>query len=95
MIAFFDDASRRLMGWAFLTDKKAISTREVLETTLDTNQVKPYSIWSDNGTEFKGAFQALLQERNIYHVHTAPRNPHKTGKWNVSGRRLSSARVGT
>jgi transposase InsO family protein len=80
MIAFIDDASRRLMGCAFLTDKKAISTRELLETTMDTNQVKPYAIWSDNGTEFQGEFQALLQEGNIQHVHTAPRNPQQHGK---------------
>jgi transposase InsO family protein len=80
MIAFIDDASRRLMGWAFLTDKKAISTRAVLETTIDTNHVTPYAIWSDNGTEFKGAFQDLLQEQHIHHVHTAPRNPQQNGK---------------
>jgi transposase InsO family protein len=42
--------------------------------------VKPYAIWSDNGTEFKGAFQDLLQERDIRHVHIAPSNPQQNGK---------------
>jgi hypothetical protein len=80
MIAFLDDASRRVMGWSFLTDKKATSTRDVLRKTMEANHVKPYAIWSDNGAEFKGEFQSFLQEQDIRHVHTAPRNPQQNGK---------------
>jgi transposase InsO family protein len=80
MIAFIDDASRRLMGWAFLSNRKASSTREALETTIRENQASPYAIWSDHGTEFKGEFESLLHAQGIRHVHTAPRNPQQNGK---------------
>jgi hypothetical protein len=47
MIAFLDDASRRVMGWSFPTDKKATSTRDVLRKTMEANHVKPYAIWRE------------------------------------------------
>jgi hypothetical protein len=80
IVAFIDDASRRIMGWALLDNKRAETIRHVLERVMQETAVEPHAIWSDNGTEFKGVFAGLLQERGIRHVHTTPYNPEQNGK---------------
>jgi hypothetical protein len=41
---------------------------------------RPYAIWSDNGTEFKGDFDTFLQNEHVRHVLTTPYNPEQNGK---------------
>jgi hypothetical protein len=80
VIAFIDDASRVVVGHECIPDKRAVTVRGVLERILLATGVTPYAIWSDNGGEFKGEFQGLLQEQGIRHVYTKPRNPQQNGK---------------
>jgi hypothetical protein len=53
--------------------KTANALREVLQQFC-----VPFSIWTDNGTEFKGNFQGILEERGMRHIHSTPYNPSKT-----------------
>jgi hypothetical protein len=80
IIAFIDDASRRVLGAAFLPDKHACFTRGVLEQVIIRIGVAPYAVWSDNGTEFKGDFETFLARQQIRHVRTKPYNPQQNGK---------------
>jgi transposase InsO family protein len=80
LMAFLDDASRRIIAFAFLPDKSSESTAVVLLQALATVDIPPYAVWSDNGTEFKGDFEAVLQEHGVRHVRTKPYNPEQNGK---------------
>jgi transposase InsO family protein len=80
VIAFIDDASRRVLGAAFLPSKHAWCTRDVLQWVIGRVGEIPYAIWSDNGTEFKGEFEAFLKAEEIRHVRTKPYNPQQNGK---------------
>jgi transposase InsO family protein len=79
-IAFLDDASRRIMGLEYLERKTAASTALALVNTIRLNDVSPYALWSDNGTEFMAEFDQLLNASHIHHVHTQPYNPQQNGK---------------
>lgn len=81
LMAVIDDASRRIMGWGFVPDKSARSTREVLKSIFaETPDVKSYCVWTDNGTEFKGKFHKFLCRQGIGHVFKEPYNPQQNGK---------------
>jgi hypothetical protein len=55
-------------------------TRAALERALAVTQEQPSAIWSDNGTEFKAEFDALLIELRIQHIRTDPYTPEQNGK---------------
>lgn len=39
----------------------------------------PLEVLSDNGAEFKGSFEALLEQHEIIHKHSSPRHPKANG----------------
>jgi transposase InsO family protein len=80
VMAFLDDASRKIIASSFLEDKSSASTAALLETALGTVEKPPFAVWTDNGTEFKGHFDELLVERGVRHVRTTPYNPEQNGK---------------
>jgi hypothetical protein len=81
IIAFIDDASRRIMGWSLLQDKTSLTTKHVLESILDNgNQPQPHTVWTDNGKEFMGEFEDFLQNRGIKHHTTNVHTPQQNGK---------------
>jgi transposase InsO family protein len=81
LIAFLDDATRFIIGWRILETKDASNTARFLQDTLNqTKPVKPFVLWSDNGTEFKAQFQQLLENEGIIHRWTTPHNPQQNGK---------------
>jgi transposase InsO family protein len=79
MIAFLDDASRRIMGIEHLEHKSADQTAAALIRALNFHQA-PYAIWSDNGTEFRAEFDTVLARLHICHLRTTPYNPQQNGK---------------
>lgn len=79
LIAFIDDFSRKIMHVDIIPNKIAITTSHFLKHALELNG-KPFSIWTDNGGEFKAEFERVLIENNIHHVWTAPHNPQQNGK---------------
>jgi transposase InsO family protein len=81
IIAFIDDASRKILGWDLLANRTSFTTTESLYRILsDPQQTKPYTIWTDNGGEFKGEFEQFLENNGIKHHHTQPYNPQQNGK---------------
>jgi transposase InsO family protein len=81
IIAFMDDASRKIMGWEFLQDKNSITIKNILEKILDIDhKPQPYTVWTDKGTEFRGDFEDFLQERGIKHHTTEAYSPQQNGK---------------
>jgi transposase InsO family protein len=80
LIAFMDDASRQIVKWSWLDDKRSETTKNFLvEALTDTGRI-PYTVWSDNGGEFEGRFNAELLQRGINHNRTKPYNPQQNGK---------------
>lgn len=79
LIAFIDDYSRKVIHFDFLPNKTAINTTNFLNHALELNS-KPFSIWTDNGGEFKAEFNGLMMRSNIKHVWTEPGNPQQNGK---------------
>jgi transposase InsO family protein len=80
LIAFMDDASRFVLGVRFLADKSSGQTAYALAEIINECNAVPYCIWSDNGTEFRGEFEALLTRLSIVHRRTEPYNPQQNGK---------------
>lgn len=79
LIAFIDDHSRYVVHCELIPNKFASLTQKVLEIAVEHNNV-PYSIWTDNGTEFKGEFKKYLEDKGIIQVLTKPYNPEQNGK---------------
>jgi transposase InsO family protein len=79
-IAFLDDRSRRLMHAEFIEHKTALATKWALRAAIRLTGARPYAVWSDNGTEFKGEFDAYLARQRITHVRTDAYNPEQNGK---------------
>jgi transposase InsO family protein len=81
IIAFLDDASRLIVGWNWMESKHSRIAADRLNKTLnEIAPVKPYVLWSDNGGEFMGDFERLLNDKGIYHFTTKPYNPQQNGK---------------
>jgi transposase InsO family protein len=91
VIAWIDDRSRFCVGFKFIDDKRSETIAQALLEVLERN-IQPYAIWSDNGTEFRGVFDHLLQERGIIHVRTEPYNPEQNGKIERFWRTLEMAK---
>jgi IS30 family transposase len=64
VMAWIDDRSRLCLGVEFLPNKSSIETAEGLCEML-SQYPAPYSIWTDNGTEFEGSYQMILKKRGI------------------------------
>ena len=79
LIAFIDDYSRYIVYWEIITSKDAITTSNVLSKALADNN-RPFSIWTDNGGEFKGEFYGVMIRNNIKKVLTDPYTPQQNGK---------------
>jgi transposase InsO family protein len=80
-IAFLDDCSRCVVYAEYNeTRPAAVSALALYTAILRGGGHDPYCIWSDNGTEFKGDFDAFLVGRSIEHVRTKPYNPEQNGK---------------
>jgi transposase InsO family protein len=96
LIAFIDDASRYLMGAAYITDKSAQTTAAFLRWVLQSNPA-PAILGSDNGGEFRGrAFTNLLAEFGIRAWYGEPYTPQQNGKmerfWGTLERSVTDSR---
>ena len=79
LIAFVDDFSRFIVHFELIPTKDSEITKAVLEIALKNNN-RPFSIWTDNGTEFKGNFKRFCDENDIKIVLTEVANPQQNGK---------------
>jgi transposase InsO family protein len=80
MIAFMDDATRFIVGWALIPDKTAATCASVLAGILGTD-TRPCVLGSDNGGEFKGdIFLHLLEQSGIATWYTRPYTLQQNGK---------------
>ena len=79
LIAFIDDFSRFIVHYEIITTKNAIVTSNVLKRALEKVNI-PFSVWSDNGGEFKAEFHGVLIQNNIRKVLTEPYTPQQNGK---------------
>ena len=71
------DHFSRMARAYLLTDKSAITTSKNLSLFL--NQYTPEMVQTDNGTEFKGAFSKLLDDKKIKHIRGRPYHPESQG----------------
>lgn len=65
---------------ALLPDKKAATIATTIHTRLVSVFGKPTAIRCDNGSEFKGAFAAYCEAREIRRIHTSPYTSHSNGQ---------------
>jgi transposase InsO family protein len=79
-IAFLDDCSRQVMWAELLPRKTAQLTAQALLHAISYTKVLPCAIWSDNGGEFKGEFQAVLDSWGIEHAWAVAYTPEQNGK---------------
>lgn len=80
LIAFIDDYSRYVVHCEMIPNKFSLLTKKVLEISIERCNNIPYSIWTDNGKEFKGEFKKYLDKKKIIQVLTKPYNPEQNGK---------------
>ena len=73
ILTMLDPVSRVALAVA-LPRKKALYTAEVLRVLVESQPGMRYLL-SDNGSEFMGAFDRILRERNIRHYWTYPKSP--------------------
>ena len=79
LMAFIDDFSRYIVHYEIITSKNAIVTSNVLKRAIEKGNI-PFSVWTDNGGEFKAEFQGILIQNNIRKVLTQPYTPQQNGK---------------
>ena len=63
LMAFIDDISRYIVHYEIITSKNAIVTSNVLKRAIEKGNI-PFSVWTDNGGEFKAEFQGILIQNN-------------------------------
>jgi hypothetical protein len=78
--AFLDDRSRRVLHAEWIEHETAVATKWALVVAIRPTGSRPYALWSDNGTEFKGEFDDYLTRKGITHVRTDAYNPEQNGK---------------
>jgi IS30 family transposase len=79
VIAWIDDRSQLCLEAKVLPNKSSVQTAEGLCEILSQYSA-PYSIWTDNGTEFEGSFQMILKKRDNHHICSSPYNPQQSRK---------------
>lgn len=80
LIAFIDDASRRITGARFMPSEKATSLSIVFKDAL-LSCGKPKILYVDNGSVYRSEFlQVACAELGIALVHTKPYDPKSKGK---------------
>lgn len=80
LIAFIDDASRRITGARFMPSEKASSLSKVFKDALLCCG-KPKMLYVDNGSVYRSDFlQVACAELGIALVHTKPYDPKSKGK---------------
>jgi len=80
LIAFIDDASRRITGARFMPSEKSTALREVFKDAL-LSCGKPKMLYVDNGSVYRSEFlQVACAELGIALVHTKPYDPKSKGK---------------
>ena len=79
LIAFIDDYSRVVVHYEVIPTKESAITKTVLEIAVQFNN-RPFCIWTDNGTEFKGDFKIFCEENGIKIALTEVANPQQNGK---------------
>ncbi len=82
LATFIDDATCVIRGF-LLPDKSAKSLLDVFilfRSFLETETgCKVLAIRTDNGTEYKGAFDVYLKQHGIEHQVTTPYSPESNG----------------
>jgi transposase InsO family protein len=94
LIAFLDDASRFIMHYRLIPDKRSEKCAAVLADALQM-WAPPCLLGSDNGGEFRGAaFTSLLRQYGATAWRTAPSMPQQNGKMERFWQTLDKARDG-
>jgi hypothetical protein len=70
----------RVIYVCFLENKKAERTARALNIAIWHAGYRPFAVWTDNGSEFKGEFEHTLEDFGTKHVKTGPYNPERNGK---------------
>ena len=79
LIAFIDDYSRYVVHHELIPTKDSGVVKTVLDIAIQHNN-RPFCIWTDNGTEFKGHFKEFCNSKGIKIVLTEVANPEQNGK---------------
>ena len=79
LIAFIDDYSRFVVHVELIPTKDSDVVKTVLAIALQYHN-RPFCIWTDNGTEFKGHFKEFCNSNSIRIVLTEVANPEQNGK---------------
>jgi len=83
LIAVIDDFSR-ICALNVIDNIQSITTSivtmELLSLIWQNYSFKFAVMMSDNGSEFRGAYQVLLEKLNIKHIKTRPYHPQTNGK---------------
>lgn len=83
LVVGLDLFSRYGFAYPFFRDDGAISSRRALEAFEDFEQqaedlgYKITSVWTDDGSEFKGLFHSYLKDNDIEHVVSEASDPRK------------------
>jgi transposase InsO family protein len=80
IMAIIDDCSRFCLTAVPIPNKESNTTATVLLETMKNYCLIPYCVWSDNGGEFRGDFQYVLEKSGIKHAFTDPYTPQQNGK---------------
>jgi transposase InsO family protein len=92
--AFLDDASRFIMHYRLIHDKRSDASAAVLAEAFEM-WAAPCVLGSDNGAEFTGAtFVGILQQYGVSHWRTTHQTPQPNGKMEHFWGSLESAREG-
>lgn len=90
-LSYLDDCSRRIMGYGVYDNETTENALYVLYTAISENNVVPFTLNSDRGSQFiaskfdkKGkanhAFQQALEELGITFIPSKARHPQTNGK---------------
>ena len=79
LIAFIDDYSRYVVHMDLIPTKDSEVIKTVLDIAIQYHN-RPFCIWTDNGTEFKGHFKEFCNSNGIKIVLTQVKNPEQNGK---------------
>ena len=80
LISFIDDYSRYVVYCDTISNKCSATTKKCLELAIQSCGNRPFSVWTDNGKEFKGDFKKFLEENGIKQVLSKVKNPQQNGK---------------
>ena len=84
LVAFMDDHSRFIVGWALHTSPSSAMVIDCVREAI-TNFGLPHELLTDNGPQYlswrgKSAFRKEMEKQGIRHIVSRPRHPQTLGK---------------